>query len=88
MGRRWPVDFKLASGETVEIEENVAVPARDLDAQEEKLSGKFMALAAPRIGEGAAADLRAEILNLKQAPSIDALLRLSCPQVTNQAALN
>lgn len=82
------VDFKLASGEMVEIEENVAVPARDLDAQEEKLSGKFMALATPRIGEGAAADLRAEILNLKQAPSIDALLRLSCPQVTNQAALN
>ncbi len=77
------VDFVLKSGERIEIEANVAVPARDLDAQEAKLVTKFMALATPRVGNAAAEQLKDEILDLQNAISLDQILQLCRPVDTH-----
>lgn len=77
------VDFILNSGERIEIEENVAVPALNLDAQEARLTRKFEALAIPRLGEQSANDLRNEILNLRAAESLEKIFKLcSSPDQT------
>ena len=52
---------------------NVAIPMADLDAQWRKLETKFRALAAPRLGENAAAGLIGDFRNLERMDDLSPL---------------
>ena len=55
------------------------MPAADLDAQGERLRRKFLALAAPVLGEGRAVELADAASSAEQIDSIVELLRLARP---------
>jgi 2-methylcitrate dehydratase PrpD len=67
------------SGQHGEAEADAGVPAADLDAQGARLKRKFLALAAPVLGAGRAAELCDAAASAEQLDSSAELLRLARP---------
>ena len=55
----------MADGSSFALSANVGIPASNLDAQWEKLTSKFHAIAGPVVGQGRARELAAAIRNLE-----------------------
>jgi 2-methylcitrate dehydratase PrpD len=66
-------------GRHVEAEADTGVPAADLDAQGNHLQRKFLALAAPVLGEGRAKELADAVSSAQRIDSVAELLRLARP---------
>jgi hypothetical protein len=78
-------------GQHDEAEVDTGVPAADLDAQGERLRRKFLALAAPVLGAGRAAELSDAVSSARQIDSIAELMRLArpaepCPEPTGHGS--
>jgi 2-methylcitrate dehydratase PrpD len=73
-GTRAELTLELADGRTLAAEYDAGVPESDVRAQGDKIRAKFRALAAPILGEAAAAKLLADLDRLESLPSIDPLL--------------
>jgi hypothetical protein len=68
------ISIELNDGRTLAAEHNVALPAKDLQAQEEKLVAKFRALAEPVIGPERTRSAEGMLLELGELPSIARLM--------------
>lgn len=66
----------LKDGGSVQAHADVAVPAHDLGAQQDKLDRKFVGLAAPALGAARAETLKAMIAQLEDVEDIRALISL------------
>ncbi len=82
--RDWPhtlaeVKVTLEDGRVLEARHDSGIPAVDLDAQQRRLEGKFMSLAAPVLGPSQAERLRAAVSSLDGLGSIAELTRLCVP---------
>lgn len=66
----------LKDGRTLGSEADVAIPMRDLDAQQEKLARKFTGLVRPFLGNTRTADLQVMIENLEDLKDISSLTTL------------
>ncbi len=67
------VRISTSDGQRYEEAVNVAIPLRDLDVQWQKLTNKFMTLAAPRIGQANATRLAQVCRNLEHLASVKEL---------------
>ncbi len=70
------ISIELNDGRTLAAEHNVALPAKDLQAQEEKLVAKFRALAEPVIGPERTRSAEGMLLELGELPSIARLMNV------------
>jgi 2-methylcitrate dehydratase PrpD len=68
-----------AGGRALTAESDSGVPASDLDAQWERLTAKFYALASPVVGRARAERLHAAIAGIEEAPSVREIAALSRP---------
>jgi 2-methylcitrate dehydratase PrpD len=66
-------------GQHGEAEADTGIPAADLDAQGKQLRRKFLALAAPVLGESRATELADAVSSAQQIDSVAELLRLARP---------
>jgi hypothetical protein len=67
------------NGQKGEAEADIGMPAADLDFQGDRLRRKFLALAAPVLGEGRATELADAASSAQQIDSVAELLRLARP---------
>jgi 2-methylcitrate dehydratase PrpD len=77
----WPhsraeIDLHLTDGTLLHAKHDAGVPAADLSDQGRRLESKFMALAAPVLGETRAADLCALVARFESLSEIDTLMSL------------
>ena len=82
--RDWPhtlaeLQVTLADGSVLKTRHDSGVPAADLAAQGSRLEAKFMALAAPVLGEAQAMRLKAAVDRLDDLDSVTELTRLTVP---------
>lgn len=68
VGTRSTVVVVTRSGDRVEADDDTGQPAADLDVQWARLSSKFLALAAPVVGEERARELHAAVATLESQP--------------------
>lgn len=73
------VEIALASGTVLEKIVDVGVPAKDLEAQEARLTAKFESLVVPLLGEDSARDLEEAILGFQKLPDVSSVLSLCQP---------
>jgi 2-methylcitrate dehydratase PrpD len=71
------VDIALTDGRVLVAEADLGQPASDLDAQWQRLAGKFTAVAEPVIGPAKAAQIIARVAAFDQADDIGALMALA-----------
>ncbi|BCW90866.1 hypothetical protein sos41_40420 [Alphaproteobacteria bacterium SO-S41] len=79
-GTRSEVLLLLRDGRSLQAYADVAVPMRDLGAQQVKLDRKFMGLAASALGAARADSIRAMIAQLEEVDDIRALTSLLRPE--------
>ena len=73
------VEVELRDGSALRAAVEVSRPQRDLAAQRERLSRKFLRLAEPVLGPVNAAALRDQVGNLDAAPDVRVLMSLASP---------
>jgi 2-methylcitrate dehydratase PrpD len=77
----WPhpraeIDLHLTDGTRLHAKHDAGVPAADLTEQGRRLDAKFMALAAPVLGETRASDIRDAVARFETLSEIDTLMSL------------
>jgi 2-methylcitrate dehydratase PrpD len=76
---RAELDVYLTDGTRLTAKHDSGVPAPDVAEQGQRVAAKFMALAAPVLGETQAADLRATVDRLETLSEVDTLMGLCSP---------